>query len=106
LRAIVNQIATYEIHHFHNIEPVQFIASVLAGDKVRVYTERGGDDAWPIRKQMRHMVGGIFLKRYFAAYSANTAHAARVAARRYGLPVNKVTVTYNGIEFSFLCPTR
>ena len=106
LRAIVHQIGPYEIHHFHNIEPLQFIASVLSGDKVRVYTERGGNDVWPVRKRMRHKLGGIFLNRYFAAYSANTAHAARVAGRRYGLPIDKINVTYNGIEFSFLCPTR
>jgi glycosyltransferase involved in cell wall biosynthesis len=106
LRAIVHQIGPYDIHHFHNIEPLQFIASVLSGDKVRVYTERGGNDVWPVMKRMRHKLGGIFLNRYFAAYSANTAHAARVAASRYGLSIDEINVTYNGIEFSFLCPAR
>jgi glycosyltransferase involved in cell wall biosynthesis len=104
---VLSRIRRYDIHHFHSVEPPMFWASIASGNKVRVFTERGGAQSFrSLRKKLRYAGAAPVLRRYFHAYSGNTQHAASVAAERYGLPAECVHVTYNGIEPELLAPTR
>ena len=97
----------YDIHHFHVMEPSQIAASVRCGGTTRVYTERGGLDAYvPRLKEARRAVGGMLLRRYFHGFAGNTQHAVNVAVKRYRLEGLPTHVTYNGIDFSLLVPGR
>jgi glycosyltransferase involved in cell wall biosynthesis len=96
----------YRIHHHHTPQVSAILASVLTnGSKVRIYTDRG-QDQYSGKKIIRQRLTGFFLRRYFHAYSGNTWDAARVASRRYRIPLEKFTVAYNGVDFSLLEPER
>lgn len=103
----VRQTRRFDLHHFHSLEPLMFCASLMSGSKVRIYTERGGSHrVESLTKQLRFMVARPILRRFFHALSANTAHAARVGAARHRLSVDRFMLTYNGIDFSLLQPSR
>ncbi len=96
----------YRIHHHHTPQVSAILASVLVdGGRVRVYTDRG-QDKYSGKKYVRQRLTGCLLKRYFHAYSGNTWDAARVASKRYKIPLEEFLVTYNGVDFSLLDPER
>ena len=104
---VVRRLARYDVHHFHSVEPLLWLASIASGRKVRVFTERGGSQSFmTARKRIRYGVAGPLLRTFFHGYSGNTRHAAAVAAHRYGLPPDRVSVTYNGLELELLAPRR
>lgn len=104
---IVRRARAYDVHHLHSVEPLFFLASIAAGRKARVFTERGGAQTFSsFGKKLRYWCAAPLLRHFFHGYSGNTAHAAAVAARRYGLPRERVVTTYNGIEVELLGPTR
>jgi glycosyltransferase involved in cell wall biosynthesis len=96
----------WDVHHFHSAEPALFSASLLVRGAVRVYTNRGGrpQETPSAAARVRHRAAGWMLRRGFHGFSGNTAHAARVAAGRYGLDPRVVAVTRNGLDFSLLEP--
>lgn len=106
VRRAARMMRGWDLHHFHSIEPGLFAASLLVRGAVRVYTNRGGEieGRRGAAKRLRHWLGGAMLRRGFHGFSANTRHAARVAANRYGLRPDAVAVTPNGIDFSLLEP--
>ena len=93
----------WDVHHFHAMEPGLIAASLARRGSARAFTNRGGTapEDWSGRQRIRHLIGGRMLRR-FDALSANTRHAANVAAGRYGLPAESFTVTPNGIDFDLL----
>jgi glycosyltransferase involved in cell wall biosynthesis len=107
LPKIVSRIRAYDLHHLHSVEPLFFLASIAAGRKARVFTQRGGSQSFTsFRKRLRYWSAGPLLRHFFHGYSGNTAHAAAVAALRYGLPSERVVPTYNGIELELLATTQ
>lgn len=100
---LVGVLRRYDVHHFHFAEPLLLVASILAGRKVRVYTERGGAYArMSVRKRIRHALTRVLVRRFVRAFSGNTAHAARVVADRYGLDPDQVLVTPNAVALDRL----
>lgn len=106
VRATAAKIRAADVHHFHAPEPVLMLASLLCRGVRRVYTHRGGMTDYGAKKRVQHRVAGFFLRHFFHAYSANTAHAALSAARLYGLDAGSLRVTYNGVDASLLEPKR
>lgn len=96
----------YDVHHFHAIEPALFLASALAPGARRLYTERGGSQRLDARKRARYALALPLLRRYFHAYSGNTAHAARLLANTLRVPEADVLITPNGLDFDLLRPHR
>jgi glycosyltransferase involved in cell wall biosynthesis len=106
-RAMVRHARGYDLHHFHSAEPLMFCASIAAGHKARVFTERGGSQTFEsLRKRVRYAAAGPMLRQFFDGYSGNTEHAAAVAAERYRVPKERIAVTYNGIDVALLTPVR
>ena len=107
LPRLVAAVRPYDVHHFHSVEPLMLVASALSGRAARVFTERGGTHATPSwRKRLRFAIARPLMRRLVHGHSGNTAHAARTLAQRYGLPLDRVAVTPNGIDFAALEPRR
>jgi glycosyltransferase involved in cell wall biosynthesis len=98
----------FDIHHFHVLELGQLAASARCADATRVFTQRHGrhEIAEPVRKRIRRSLGGVLLRRYIHAVSGNTRHATSYAIERYRLSDISSQVTYNGIDFALLAPSR
>jgi glycosyltransferase involved in cell wall biosynthesis len=103
-----NELAYYDIHHFHVLELGQLIASSRCPDATRVFTQRHGrhETGEPLRKRLRRSAAGVLLRKYVHAISGNTEHATRYAVERYRLMGIPSHVTYNGLDFSLLVPHR
>ena len=96
----------YDIHHFHAVEPLLICASLGCGQVIRVYTHRGGQSEYPLRRSLRYTLAAALMRRTFQGFSANSAHGADCAADLLQIEANGFRVTYNGIEFSLLEPDR
>jgi glycosyltransferase involved in cell wall biosynthesis len=98
----------FDIHHFHAIEPVLFCASLGCRGVTRVYTHRAARylPDYSLRKRVRYGLGGLALKFAFHGLSGNTKHGAECAAALFDIPAANIRVTYNGVDFSRLEPTR
>jgi glycosyltransferase involved in cell wall biosynthesis len=98
----------FDIHHFHALELTEILASARCNGVARIYTHRHGiyEAPEPVAKNVRRALGGALLRRYFHAVAGNTEHATRYAVSRYGLERLPSFVTYNGLDFSLLTPTR
>ena len=94
----------YPIVHVHGIEPL-LIFAVSRADCVPVYTHRGGARDYGWTKRCRQAAARPYVRR-FAAISGNTTHSAYVVARWLGLPVERIAVVHNGLNFALLEPTR
>ena len=97
--------AEYHIVHFHNVEPLLVRAATRVRGPRLFYTHRGGTFRYPPRQRVRYGVATRYVRR-FNGLSGNTAQGARAAARLFRLPPDRVSVTYNGIDFSLLAPVR
>jgi glycosyltransferase involved in cell wall biosynthesis len=106
LRAAVSVMRDFDIHHFHSAEPLLMLASTRCPSARRVYTHRGGIIDYPVGRRIRYELTGALLKRSFHAFSGNTAHGARCAARIYRLPPERFRVTYNVFDSNLLTATR
>ncbi len=105
--AVAELMRPFDLLHFHGTEPVYIMASLRCRHHVRVYTQRGGLAAsYPWRKRLRYALFGAVLRRRFHGMSGNSAHGARAAGELFGIPASRFAVTYNGIEFDLLEPTR
>jgi glycosyltransferase involved in cell wall biosynthesis len=96
----------FDIHHFHSAEPLLMLASRRCRNARRVYTHRGGFIDYPLSRRIQYELTGVLLRRSFHAFSGNTAHGARCAARIYRLPPERFRVTYNVFDPSLLQTTR
>jgi glycosyltransferase involved in cell wall biosynthesis len=106
VRAAVPVMHNFDIHHFHSAEPLLMLASIRCPKARRVYTHRGGIINYPISRRVRYSLTGALLRRSFHAFSGNTAHGARCAARIFRLPPERFHVTYNVFDPSLLRTTR
>jgi glycosyltransferase involved in cell wall biosynthesis len=96
----------FSVHHFHSAEPGLMIGSARCPDVGRVYTHRAGKTDYPLRKRVRYKLTGLILRRYFQGFSGNTRHAVSSAAELLSIAPERFAVTYNGLEFTHLEPTR
>lgn len=92
----------YEIHHFHTLIPSFIIASVLCGQKCRIYTNRSGYSMR--RERIKIPLYSFFLRHFFIAFTGNTQYAALVAANHYKIPSRNSSIIYNGLDFSEIVP--
>lgn len=97
---------SFDVHHFHVAEWTIMLGSLACRGKSRVYTHRGGVAAPSLKKTLLHPLIRLLLRRGFDVLSANTRHAARAAAAMTRLPVERWSVTYNGMDFDALKPKR
>lgn len=96
----------YSIVHFHSAElGLMKITSQMSHLK-RFYTHRGGVFHYPFKKLLRYKIAGYYLRKYFHGISGNTHQAALAASKLFRIPLNKIVITYNGIDFSLLDPKR
>lgn len=96
----------FDVHHFHSAEPLLMLASLRCRGARRVYTHRGGLVRYPARKRVQYAIAGAMLRRGFNGLSGNTRHATRCASRLFRIDPRAFQVTYNGVEFELLEPSR
>ena len=104
----LDSLRRYSLHHFHSPEPAMFIASLMSGRRVRVYTRRGGTTykGTAPSRPFRNWFTGFALRHFWNGYSGNTRHAAAMLTNAYGVPAHKVQVTHNGVDFAAFRPRR
>lgn len=96
----------YDAVHFHSAElGLMHMASRVPGIR-RFYTHRAGDFRYAFKQLMRYKIAGHYIRRHFHGLSGNTAQACTAASRLFGIPRERFSVTYNGLDFSLLAPTR
>jgi glycosyltransferase involved in cell wall biosynthesis len=96
----------FSVHHFHSAEPPLMLASMRCSGVQRVYTHRGGDTTYPLRQELRYKITGRLLRRSFHGFTGNSVHAVASASSLLGVPAERFAVTYNGLDFGLLEPTR
>jgi len=94
----------FPVHHFHSAEVTISVASILCRGAVRVYTHRGGFASYEGRSRIRYPVMGYFLRNFFHGLSGNTLHACWAGSTLFGIPQDRWSVTYNGLDFASLEP--
>jgi glycosyltransferase involved in cell wall biosynthesis len=95
----------YPIAHFHGPEPL--LMAFAARERLAlVYTHRGGNRNYEASKRVRHRLVGHYLRRRFEAVSANTTQSARSASHIFRIPLDSISVVYNGLDFTLLDPQR
>jgi glycosyltransferase involved in cell wall biosynthesis len=95
----------YGIVHYHYPEPA-LIHFGARTDARLFYTHRAGVFRYALRQSARYRLAGRYFREQFAGVSANTRQGAEAASRLFGINIEDVAVTYNGIDFSLLTPTR
>ncbi len=96
----------YAIMHFHSAElGLMRIASGKPHPKL-FYTHRAGMFSYDLKRLLRYKLTGRYLRRHFSGISGNTGQACDAASKLFGIPRSRIRVTYNGIDFSLLAPTR
>ncbi|MFQ5722449.1 MAG: glycosyltransferase [Candidatus Aminicenantales bacterium] len=99
-------IKDYSLLHFHGPDHVLLpIVSRKRSHKL-FYTHRSGLHPYPLSRKVKYKIAGHFIRKYFNGISANSRHAALVASRLFHLPIKKIIITYNGVDFSLLIPSR
>ncbi|MGH2754846.1 MAG: glycosyltransferase [Actinomycetota bacterium] len=107
LPRMIRGLRGYGLHHFHNVEPLSFVASGVGGPQVRVFTQRAGRQAaQPRRKQFRRVTAGLLLRKTFHAWCGNTPYAADTLTELFGIPRDTIDVVYNGFDFDLLQPEQ
>ena len=105
-RAAGGILRQYPIVHFHDPE-VALIRLATQQSRSRLfYTHRAGVFQYGFRRLARYKLAGRYFRKRFAGLSANTRQGAIAAASLFRLPRDQVLVTYNGLDFSLLNPTR
>ena len=106
--AVAELMRPFDLLHFHGTEPVYIMASLRCQHHIRVYTQRGGlaasyplAQAAALRRSSERCCGAAF-----TVCRATATHGARAAGELFGIPAARFAVTYNGIEFDLLEPTR
>ncbi len=95
----------WDVVHFHAAEPALMLSSAFGG-AARFYTHRAGAFRYPFRRRLRYHAAGAIMRHRFDGVAGNTAHAADVATRLFGIPRSRVAVIYNGIDWDLLKPDR
>ncbi len=96
----------YSIVHFHSPELGLMKITSQVSHLKRFYTHRAGIFHYPVKQLLRYKIAGYYLRKYFHGVSGNTNQAALAASRLFRIPLNKILITYNGIDFSLLDPKR
>lgn len=95
----------YSIVHYHYPE-LALIHFGARTDARLFYTHRAGVFRYALRQSARYRLAGRYFREQFAGVSANTRQGAEAASRLFAINKEDVAVTYNGIDFSLLTPTR
>ncbi|MEX1133497.1 MAG: glycosyltransferase [Acidimicrobiia bacterium] len=105
LPGAVRAIRGFDVHHFHGVEPLTFIASILSGSKARVFTQRAGiRDADTFRKRLRRRLAKHALRHNFHAWCGNTPHAKETLIKVFQIPPDAIDVVHNGLDLELLRP--
>jgi L-malate glycosyltransferase len=96
----------YESAHFHGPEPILMATAARQAEIRLFYTHRGGVRTYSFKKRLRHALVALYLRRRFNGVSANTLQSARAAARIFKIPLDSISVVYNGLDFDLLEPKR
>ncbi len=103
---IKKNMRNFQIVHIHSNEPqlIKIIANLKHVDIF--YTHRSGFRNYNFKKQIRSKVSEHYLKKHFTGLSGNTHHACIAASKLFNIPIEKFSVTYNGLDFDLLKPNR
>lgn len=96
----------YELIHFHSCEPLLIMYSSRLGHLNRYYTHRSGVFCYPLKKRLRYSFARYFIHNYFHGLSGNTNQGVIAASKLFGIPIDNILTTYNGIDFTLLQPKR
>ncbi len=96
----------YDIVHFHSPQLGLMVMASATKRPRLCYTHRHGAHGFNLRHWLLAQGTGYFLRKSFAGISANTKHAASAAAHLYRIPLEKISVIYNGLDFSLLIPNK
>jgi glycosyltransferase involved in cell wall biosynthesis len=103
MREIIRE---YPIIHFHSAElGLIHVAAGVPGLR-RYYTHRAGMFDYALKQLVRYKITGRYIRRHFHGISGNTAQACEAAAKLFGISRDVIPVTYNGIDFDLLEPSR
>jgi glycosyltransferase involved in cell wall biosynthesis len=97
--------AEYDIVHFHSADGLLVREAARLPQTELFYTHRAGVFQYPLKRGLKYAAMGRYLRGRFSV-SANTQQGARAACALFGIPMEKIRVLYNGIDFSLLEPTR
>ncbi len=96
----------YDIVHFHSAEPYPIYLSTLNRNIKKFYTHRGGVYPYSFLKSLRYKYCGSLFRKHFSGISGNTSEGVRAASLLFKIPLKNISVTYNGLDFSLLEPSR
>lgn len=89
----------YDIINIHVPEPYPiYILSKLENTRL-YYTHRGGLLNYGLKKNVKHKICGYYFRRFYTGFSANTVNASYAANKFFGIPRDRIHITYNGIDF-------
>lgn len=100
----MNAFGAFDIHHFHGIEPLTFLASLLSGPRTRVFTQRAGVTQASPRKRIRRLLVKHALQKRFHGWCGNSAHARETLSNSFDIAPGAIDVVPNGIDFDLLRP--
>jgi glycosyltransferase involved in cell wall biosynthesis len=101
-----NIIENYDILHFQTVSPLLMYLSSTQNKVKCYYTHRGGIRRYSFKKKLLYKISGYLIKKMCTGISGNTRNAALSASLLFNIPLDKICVTYNGIDFSLLEPKR
>jgi len=103
LPGVISVFRKYSVHHFHALSVVPLLASILLPGKIRLFTMRGLPPA-SLRYRIKQSFVGFVLRRFFHGFSGNTLHATLCARECYGIPQERIFVTYNAVDLRRVVP--
>lgn len=103
---VARSIRRFKVHHFHSPDITPMLASMLCPRTTRILTHRGGLTDYTGIQKWRYRLAGVLLRSSFHGFSGNTRHACISAGKLYKMDPGAWRVTYNGIDFDLLEPTR
>lgn len=96
----------YDIMHFHSAELGLMRIAARKPHPRLFYTHRAGMFTYDFKRLLRYKLTGWYLRRHFSGISGNTGQACDAASTLFRVPRERISVTYNGIDFSLLNPVR
>ena len=99
-------IRKYDLLHFHGTLPFDQLLTWLEGGRKILYTHRAGVHHYPLKRKISYKIFGFLLKKTNAKISGNTKCAALAASNLFNMPIEEISVTYNGLDFSLLHPKK
>jgi len=98
-------LACYDVVHFHSADALLIREAARLPHTKLFYTHRAGVFRYPPKRRLKYEAVGRYLRRSFSV-AANTQQAAGAASSLFRIPLESISVVYNGLDFSLLAPTR